>query len=79
VAALARAWQQQGEVGPWRKWLLGGGIAGLMWPLFGTVAGQPSATATVLFGSVYFWSVLAAWLGLFVDGIERRREGLAAE
>ncbi len=69
VLALALRWRRApGEPGPQGKSvLLGAGAAGLMWPLVATLLAQPWRLGTLFFGSVYFWSVLAMWLGLLVD------------
>ncbi len=51
----------------WRRALLLVAVPGLIWPLPATIAFQPSAWATVLPGSAYFWATLALWGALISD------------
>ena len=53
--------------GRWRRALLLVAVPGLIWPLPATIAFQPSAWATVLPGSAYFWATLALWAALIAD------------
>ena len=55
------------RAGPWRRALLFVALPGLFWPLPATVALQPSAWATALAGSAYFWATLALWTSLIAD------------
>jgi len=55
------------SAGRWRRALLLVAVPGLVWPLPATVAFQPSAWATVLPGSAYFWATLALWAALIAD------------
>jgi hypothetical protein len=51
----------------WRNWLLLAAIPGLVWPFLATGLLQPHPWATVVFGSIYFWSTLFLWSALIVD------------
>jgi len=51
----------------WRRALLLAAVPGLFWPLPLTVVFQPSAWATALPGSAYFWATLALWAALLAD------------
>ena len=51
--------------------MLVAGAVGLMWPLIGTLLGQPEKVGTAVFGGVYFWSVLTMWLGLLLKRLGR--------
>lgn len=51
----------------WRQGLFLVAVPGLIWPLPATIAFQPSAWATVLAGSAYFWATLALWASLIAD------------
>jgi alpha-1,2-mannosyltransferase len=55
------------NTGRWRRALLLAAVPGLFWPLPATIAFQPSAWATVLIGSAYFWATLALWAALIAD------------
>jgi Glycosyltransferase family 87 len=55
------------DTGRWRRALLLVAVPGLIWPLPATIAFQPSAWATVLPGSAYFWATLALWAALIAD------------
>jgi hypothetical protein len=55
------------DTGGWRRALLLAAVPGLIWPLPATIAFQPSAWATVLTGSAYFWATLALWAALIAD------------
>jgi hypothetical protein len=55
------------NAGRWRRALLLVAVPGLIWPLPATIAFQPSAWATVLPGSAYFWATLALWAALISD------------
>lgn len=52
---------------PWRDRLLFAAIPGLVWPFLATGFLQPHSWATVVFGSVYFWSTLFLWAALVAD------------
>jgi hypothetical protein len=75
VAVVATWWKRdaRGERSPgsragrWRRALLLVAVPGLIWPLPATIAFQPSAWATVLPGSAYFWATLALWVALIAD------------
>jgi hypothetical protein len=75
VAVVATWWRRDahGERSPgssagrWRRALLLVAVPGLIWPLPATIAFQPSAWATVLPGSAYFWATLALWAALIAD------------
>jgi hypothetical protein len=75
VALVASWWGREahGERSPapnagrWRRALLLVAVPGLIWPLPATIAFQPSAWATVLPGSAYFWATLALWAALIAD------------
>ncbi|MGO9621960.1 MAG: glycosyltransferase family 87 protein [Desulfobaccales bacterium] len=45
-------------------------IPGLVWPILGLFWFEPSIWATILIGSIYFWTVLALWLSLLADWVE---------
>ena len=55
------------NAGRWRRVLLLVAVPGLIWPLPATIVFQPSAWATVLPGSAYFWATLALWVALISD------------
>ena len=72
VASWANREAQRGRTifvnaGRWRRALLLVAVPGLIWPLPATIAFQPSAWATVLPGSAYFWATLALWAALISD------------
>lgn len=75
VAVVATWWRRdaRGERSPgssagrWRRALFLVAVPGLIWPLPATIAFQPSAWATVLPGSAYFWATLALWAALIAD------------
>jgi len=75
VAVVATWWRRDARperspasnAGRWRRALLLVAVPGLIWPLPATVAFQPSAWATVLPGSAYFWATLALWAALIAD------------
>ena len=75
VAVVATWWRRdaRGERSPgsragrWRRALLLVAVPGLIWPLPATIAFQPSAWATVLPGSAYFWATLVLWAALIAD------------
>ncbi len=54
---------------PWTPRLLKCSLMGLMYPLWFVLLLQPLRLGTVLFGSVYFWSLLLVWLALLIDGL----------
>lgn len=51
----------------WRNWLLLAATPGLVWPFLATGFLQPHPWATVVFGSIYFWSTLFLWSALIID------------
>lgn len=53
-----------------RNYLFIAAIPGLVWPIIGLSWFEPSIWATILIGSIYFWSVLALWLSLLADWVE---------
>ena len=46
-------------------------IPGLLIPLFAIKLFQPNVWATILLGSVYFWSILCLWSSVILDGFEK--------
>jgi hypothetical protein len=55
------------SIGGLRRHLLLVAIAASFWPVLLATALQPFVWATVTFGSMYFWGLLAIWLALIVD------------
>ena len=75
VAVVASCWGQDAHpkrpsasnTGRWCRVLLLVAVPGLVWPLPATIVFQPSAWATVLPGSAYFWATLALWGALIAS------------
>jgi hypothetical protein len=70
---LALGWwrqpREQGAAPTWSRRLLLAAITGALFPLHFVDLCQPSPLATLLIGSVFFWSLLLTWLALTVDGL----------
>ncbi len=71
LVALSVAWwrDDRESASPWSRRLLVASLPGFMLPLHAVVFFQKSPAATLITGSVYFWSLLLAWLALIVDGL----------
>ena len=55
----------------WLSWyLLLASLSGLVFPVWLSLTGQPSALATLLFGGMSFGSLVLVWLSLLVDGLD---------
>lgn len=75
VALLRRWWlQAPASTNPfpffvlsWKHQLLLAALPGLVWPITALSLFQPHAWATVLIGSIYFWSTFCLWAALIAD------------
>jgi alpha-1,2-mannosyltransferase len=73
MVALATAWRREGHteavqtIVRWRNTLVLAAIPFLMMPLIFVFLSQPSALATITFGSGYFWGTFLLWLGAVAD------------
>jgi hypothetical protein len=89
VAALARSWWVERPLDAGGDRALAGlaseylfimAMAGMAFPYFVVLLYQPSAVATVLIGSIPFWSLTFLWLALILDRLNARliRDWLAS-
>ncbi len=83
ILMLILSWAREWSGGPrhwtWRQWLLVASIPGFCMPLAFVDLGQPRPIITLLFGSLYFWSLLFVWIALTLDGFRCfRRVSVAA-
>jgi hypothetical protein len=78
IASLAAGWwrARPGPIGVeragrslWCRRLMLASAPGLFFPILLTTWGQPLPLATLLFGSIFFWSLLLVWLALILDGL----------
>src|SRR6185437_2126082 len=74
MAAVARNWWRSANAASsWSRGLLITAICGLECPLYVCRLCQPSALATILFGNLYSYCVLAIWIALLLDGLRSFR------
>lgn len=86
IASLAAGWWRDrlGPIGEeregrslWCRRLMLASAPGLFFPILLTTWGQPLPLATLLFGSIFFWSLLLVWLALILDGLPQSKHSLS--
>ena len=82
MVALATAWRREGHTAAvgtivrWRNTLVLAAMPFLVMPLIFVTLFQPSALATITFGSGYFWGTFLLWLGAVADWRRVSRQSL---
>ena len=87
IASVAAGWwrNRPGPTGEeregrsrWCRRLMFASAPGLFFPISLTTWGQPLPLATLLVGSIFFWSLLLVWVALILDGLPNRNTPSAA-